>query len=224
MREEGSDETEVMETGPPGEPDRGKSARAVETAEEVDVPEEPEAWDSGSERGDDLEFEPDEEVEEVRSYPGDEERLKTRVGGTHDQSLRWRCRHPSVRDCAMYSRGRGWLAGGSDSAGGADSPDPPLHVLSEDKYGEVVLERLPGEVELPLFQELEEVKLKPSIFGLMCNELVVAPCIDLFALYRHHQLPRYYSAYEDDPTALGQMRLPMCGTRGYACMLTHRGR
>ena len=55
--------------------------------------------------------------------------------------------------------------GGSDSAGGDWSPDPPLHVLSEDKYGEVVLKRLPGEVELPLFQELEEVKLKPSIFG-----------------------------------------------------------
>ena len=67
-----------METGPPGEPDRGKSARAVETAEDVDVPEEPEAWDSGSERGDDLEFEPDEEVEEARSDPGDEESLKTR--------------------------------------------------------------------------------------------------------------------------------------------------
>ena len=61
--------------------------------------------------------------------------------------------------------------GGSDGAGGAGSPDPPLHVLSEDKYGEVVLERLPGEVELPLFQELEEVKLKPSISGLMCKEL-----------------------------------------------------
>ena len=47
------------------------------------MPEEPEAWDSGSERGDDLEFEPDEEDEEARSDPGDEERLKTR-GGTHD--------------------------------------------------------------------------------------------------------------------------------------------
>ena len=53
--------------------------------------------------------------------------------------------------------------------GGAESPDPPLHVLSEDKYGDVVLERLQEEVELPLFQELEEVKLKPSIFGLMCK-------------------------------------------------------
>ena len=85
----------------------------------------------------------------------------------------------------------------------AESPDPPLHVLSEDKYGEVVLERLQGEVELPLFQELEEVKLKPSIFVLMCKELVVAPCIDLFASNRLHQLPRYCSAYADDSTALG---------------------
>ena len=66
-----------METEPLGEPDRGKSARAVETAEDVDVPEEPEAWDSGSERGDDMEFEPDEEAEEERSDPGDEETLLT---------------------------------------------------------------------------------------------------------------------------------------------------
>ena len=86
----------------------------------------------------------------------------------------------------------------SGDTGGAESPDPSLHVLSEDKYGEVVLERLPEEVNLPVFQEVEEVKLKPSIFGLMCNELVVAPCIDLFASHRHHQLPRYYSLYEDD--------------------------
>ena len=68
-------------------------------------------------------------------------------------------------------------------------------MLSEDKYGEVVLERLLGEVELPLFQELEEVTLKPSIFGLMCKELVVAPCIDLFASYRHHQLPLLLGLY-----------------------------
>ena len=81
-RGEGSDETEVMGTEPTGEPDRGKSARAVETAEDVDVPEEPGDWDSGSERGDDLEFEHDEEAEEARSDPGDEERLKTR-GGAH---------------------------------------------------------------------------------------------------------------------------------------------
>ena len=92
-----------METEPPGELDRGNSARAVETAEDVDVPEEPEAWDSVSERGDDLEFEPDEEDEEVRSDPGDEERLKT----THDWNLQRCCRHPSARGCAIYSRGRG---------------------------------------------------------------------------------------------------------------------
>ena len=102
----------MMETEPPGEPDKGNRARAVETAEDVDVPEEPEACDSGSERGDDLEFEPDEEDEEARSDPGDEGRLKTRGGGTHDRNLRRRCRHPSVRGCAIYSRGRGRLAGG----------------------------------------------------------------------------------------------------------------
>ena len=38
----------------------------------------------------------------------------------------------------------------------------------------------------------------------MCKEFVVAPCYDLFASYRHHQLPRYYSAYEVDQGALGQ--------------------
>ena len=43
---------------------------------------------------------------------------------------------------------------GSGDTGGADSPNPSLHVLSEDKYGEVVLERLPEEVELPVFQKL----------------------------------------------------------------------
>ena len=80
----------------------------------------------------------------------------------------------------------------------------PLYGLSEDKYGEVVLKRLVEEVKLHVFQELEEVKLKPSIFGLMCKELVVAPCIDLFASHKHHQLPRYYSAHENDPEAQGQ--------------------
>ena len=49
----------------------------------------------------------------------------------------------------MTSRERGCVGGG------AESPDPPLHVLSEDKFGEVVLERLPEVVELPVFQELE---------------------------------------------------------------------
>ena len=78
----------------------------VETPEDVDVPEEPDAWDSGSERGDDLESEPYED-EEVGQDPGDEERMKMKRGGTHARNLRWRCRHLSVRDCAIYSRGRG---------------------------------------------------------------------------------------------------------------------
>ena len=124
------------------------------------MPEEPEAWDSGSERGDDLKFEPDED-EEVGSDPGDEERLKTRGGHTRPEpsvalpsSI-----SPRLRDTLARSRTTSRERGGDD--GGAESPDPPLHVLSEDKYGEVVLERLQEEVELPLFQELEEVKLKP---------------------------------------------------------------
>ena len=77
----------------------------VETPEDVDVPKEPEAWDSGSERGDDLEFETDED-EEVGSDPGDEERMKT-MGGTHDRNIQWCCHHLSVRGCAIYSRGYG---------------------------------------------------------------------------------------------------------------------
>ena len=39
-REEGSDDTEVMETEPPGEPDGDKRVGTVETPEDVDVPEE----------------------------------------------------------------------------------------------------------------------------------------------------------------------------------------
>ena len=70
----------MMGTEPPGESGRDKIASTVETPEDVDVPEEPEAWDSGSERGDDLEFEPDEDEEEGQD-PGDEEILKTR--GAH---------------------------------------------------------------------------------------------------------------------------------------------
>ena len=72
---------------------------------------------------------------------------------------------------AIFDRRGKWRSG---DGGGADSSDL-LHVLREDKYGDVVLERLQEEVELPVFQDLEEVKLKPSIFGLTCKELVVAP-------------------------------------------------
>ena len=105
VREEGSDDTEVMETEPPGEPERDKRTSTVEAPEDGDVPEEPEAWDSGSERADDLEFEPDDDEEEG-SDPGDEERMKT-SSGRPDRNLQWFCRHLSVRSCAIYSRGRG---------------------------------------------------------------------------------------------------------------------
>ena len=52
-----------METEPSEEPYRDNRTSTVETPEDVDVPEEPEAWDSGSERGDDLQFEVDEDEE-----------------------------------------------------------------------------------------------------------------------------------------------------------------
>ena len=55
----------------------------------------------------------------------------------------------------------------------------------------MVLERVVEEVELPGLQELEEVKLQPAIFNMLCKELVVAPCSDLFPSCRHHELPRY---------------------------------
>ena len=53
-----------METEPRGELGGDKEASTVETSEDLEVPEEPEAWDSGSERGDDCDPEPDEEEEE----------------------------------------------------------------------------------------------------------------------------------------------------------------
>ena len=80
-REEESDDTEVNETDPPGEPERYKRTSMVETPEDVDVPEEPETWNSGSERGEDQEFEPDEGEDEGQDT-GDEERMKN-MGGAY---------------------------------------------------------------------------------------------------------------------------------------------
>ena len=37
----------------------------------------------------------------------------------------------------------------------------------------------------------------------MCQQLMVAPCIDLFASADHRQLPRYYTADPQDLNALG---------------------
>ena len=59
-REDGSDDTEEMETDTSGDLRKDKGASMVETTEDRDVPEEPEAWDSGSERGEE-DPEPDEE-------------------------------------------------------------------------------------------------------------------------------------------------------------------
>ena len=47
---------------------------------------------------------------------------------------------PRLRD--ILARSRMTSREGRDDVGRAESPDLPLHVLSEDKYGEVVLERL----------------------------------------------------------------------------------
>ena len=47
---------------------------------------------------------------------------------------------PRLRDILARSRMTSRKGRGDD--GGSESSDPPLHVLSEDKYGEVVLERL----------------------------------------------------------------------------------
>ena len=65
-----------METDTPRELEKDKETSLVETPENRDVPEEPESWDSGSERGD-RESKPDEEEE--GQDPGDEERMNTRV-------------------------------------------------------------------------------------------------------------------------------------------------
>ena len=69
-REEVSDDTGVMETEPPGEPGGDKRTSTVRTTEDVEVQEKPEACDSRSERGDDMEFEPD-EAEWEGQDPGD---------------------------------------------------------------------------------------------------------------------------------------------------------
>ena len=52
-----------MDTDTPGELGGDNEASAVETPEDRDVPEEPEAWDSDSARGD-WDPEPDEEEDE----------------------------------------------------------------------------------------------------------------------------------------------------------------
>ena len=57
----------------------------METTEDSDVPEEPGAWDSGSEGGD-WDPEPDDEEEEGPDQ-GDEERMKTRGGHVRQELM-----------------------------------------------------------------------------------------------------------------------------------------
>ena len=133
----------------------------VETTDDRDVPEEPEAWYSGSERGEDDQ-EPDEEEEE-RPDPGNEERMKTRGGHVRPEPSVTLPSSISPRLRDIFARSR--LASRREGDGVEEGADQQWYWLSEDKYGEVVLKLLAEEVELPVFQELEEVKLKPSILG-----------------------------------------------------------
>ena len=67
-----------MDSDTPTELGVDKEASAVETPNTMDVPEEPEAWDSGSERGD---WDPEPDKEEVGGQDSvDKERMNTRGG------------------------------------------------------------------------------------------------------------------------------------------------
>ena len=48
---------------------------------------------------------------------------------------------------------------------------------------------------------LEDVKLDPKIFQRARRELQFKPSADMFASYKHHQLPRYYSRMADTKAA-----------------------
>jgi hypothetical protein len=85
----------------------------------------------------------------------------------------------------------------------AEGEEPHLSNLVEDDLGEVMLLRLPGEHPFPPFDLVEDVKMQPEIFMRVCRDLLVTPCIDLFASRWHHQIPRYFTAEEDDKAALG---------------------
>ena len=64
--------------------------------------------------------------------------------------------------------------------------------------------RLPGESQPPAFDTVEEVKMKPEILMRVCRELLVTPCMDLFASAKHHQFPRYFTVSEGDEEAVGR--------------------
>ena len=70
----------------------------------------------------------------------------------------------SPRLSDILSRSRGPSGAESGTEGGEAPTYPPLHALQEEQFGEVILECMSGKVDLPVFQELEAVNLKPSIF------------------------------------------------------------
>jgi hypothetical protein len=81
-----------------------------------------------------------------------------------------------------------------DASGGPGeaSPESRLGALQEDCFGEVLLTKLTEPQPLPSFEAVEVVKMKPEILLRMCRDLLVTPCIDLFASAKHHQFPRYF--------------------------------
>ena len=90
---------------------------------------------------------------------------------------------------------------------GQETPLVPtfgLAALLTDRYGEAMLPRLQGESQHPAFDTVEEVKMKPEILKRVCRELLVTPCMDLFASAKHHQFPRYFTVSEGDEEAVGR--------------------
>ena len=83
-----------------------------------------------------------------------------------------------------------------------DDDEPvPLTALSNHKHRHVRFHFPPSIIpdsllsgEPPDSFTLEDVKLDPKIFQRARRELQFKPSADMFASYKHHQLPRYYSA------------------------------
>ena len=61
---------------------------------------------------------------------------------------------------------------------------------------------------LPDSFTLEDVKLNPKVFQQARRELQFKPSADMFASYKHHQLPRCYSRMADP-----RLRVMMPSTR-----------
>ena len=90
-----------------------------------------------------------------------------------------------------------------------DDDEPvPLTALSNHKHRHVRFHFPPSIIpdsllsgEPPDSFTLEDVKLDPKIFQRARRELQFKPSADMFASYKHHQLPRYYSRMADTKAA-----------------------